>query len=344
MIEFTARRFDGIHSKPTEILVRLEGAHLRIMSPDATATTVAIRDCEFEAPLGHTPRVFILEDGSRCESIDFEAYDALHQACFPQSGLGWVHRIENRWRWAFGSLVSMMVFVWAFIFYGIPIMAHFIAFQVPTALNNKLADGVLDSLDRVFLQPSSLDPEQQDHYRTLFQEMSNDFDPGYRYRLVFRQSRNQEPNAFALPDGTVVLLDELVDLADTDLEVLAVLAHELGHVEHRHALQGTISDAGVFLIISVLLGDVTSITSLGATLPTFLVENNYSRNFEADADRVSAAWLLEHHGSSDAMESMLIKLHSSVDSDLSIPEFLSTHPEIDHRVQMLKDFEAEHQP
>lgn len=45
-------------------------------------------------------------------------------------------------------------------------------------------------------------------------------------------------NAFALPDGTLVVTDELVELAgDNDDEVLAVLAHELGHIHERHGLR-----------------------------------------------------------------------------------------------------------
>ncbi len=51
-------------------------------------------------------------------------------------------------------------------------------------------------------------------------------------------------NAFALPSGIVVMTDELVELAKTDDELVAVLAHEIGHVRGRHALRQTAAGGG----------------------------------------------------------------------------------------------------
>lgn len=340
-MEFTAKLYDGSQSKPFPITVILRDEYLHIQPEELAPLSFPMDQCEFEAPLGHTLRVINLPDGGRIETYDFSQYDQFYSSRFRGMGLGWVHHIENHWRWVLGSMLGLIAFVWSFIFFGIPILAHFIAFQVPIALNNSLADGTLTALDKTYLSPSNLEPSEQSKYRDHFEQLYKEFPPEYRYRLVFRSSPAIGANAFALPDGTVILLDELIALADNEEQVLAVLAHELGHVKNRHGLQGVISDAGAFLILSMLLGDVTSISSLGATLPTFLIENNYSRNFEAEADRVSAEWLLKHYDSTDAMESMLIKLHSDHDSDLSIPEILSSHPEIDHRVQMLKQFEAD---
>jgi len=339
MIEFRARFFDGIQSKPFPIMVSHCDGYIHIHSEEFDLRSVPVKQCDFEAPLGRTMRIINLSDGSRIETSEFDAFDQLYHQCFPGIGLGLVHRIEKHWRWVFGSAISLVVFIWSFIFYGIPILAHIIAFQVPTTLNNSLADGALGSLDKTYLHPSHLEQAEKSKYLDQFDKLCTDFPPEYRYRLVFRSSPAIGPNAFALPDGTVILLDELIDLADSEEEILAVLAHELGHVENRHTLQGTISDAGVFLILSVLLGDVTSITSLGATIPTFIIENSYSRNFESEADLASAQWLLKTYGTAEAMESMLVKIHR--DHDVSIPEFLSTHPDIDHRVQMLKQFEAD---
>ena len=71
--------------------------------------------------------------------------------------------------------------------------------------------------------------------------------PAGDYVLEFRKSPAVGPNAFALPGGTVVLLDELVAAAAHDDEIAAVLAHEIGHLHGRHTMRHVLqtSVAGV---------------------------------------------------------------------------------------------------
>ena len=83
-------------------------------------------------------------------------------------------------------------------------------------------------------------------------------------------------NAFALPNGTIVVTDDLVKLAEHDDELVAVLAHEIGHVVSRHALRRVLQDSGVMLLVAGITGDIVSISSLAAALPTLLIEAKYS--------------------------------------------------------------------
>ncbi len=61
--------------------------------------------------------------------------------------------------------------------------------------------------------------------------------------VEFRASPIIGANAFALPGGIVIVTDQLMQLAEHDDEILAVLAHEIGHVKHRHVLRGLPQDS-----------------------------------------------------------------------------------------------------
>ena len=71
----------------------------------------------------------------------------------------------------------------------------------------------------------------------------------------------------ALPGGTVILTDQLVALAKNDDEIAGVLAHEIGHVKHRHSLKQLYRVLGIGFMISVIGGD-----SLAVLIPCCSVQ------------------------------------------------------------------------
>ena len=85
----------------------------------------------------------------------------------------------------------------------------------------------------------------------------------------------------ALPSGTLIVTDAFVMLAANDDEIVSVLAHEAGHVEHHHGLRLVFQNSVVALVITWLVGDVSTLL---AAAPTALLQAKYSRDFERDAD------------------------------------------------------------
>jgi len=139
----------------------------------------------------------------------------------------------------------------------------------------------------------------------LISTLKPDFSPAFNYRLEFRQCGGLGANALALPCGAFVITDELDALAKDDKEIAAVLAQEMAHVEKRHALRSILQDAGVFLLISILAGDVTSIA---ASLPTLMVKSGYSRRFESEIDEVAGYWLIHKGWGTKPLQDILVSL------------------------------------
>ncbi len=107
-------------------------------------------------------------------------------------------------------------------------------------------------------------------------------------------------NAFALPGGTIIFTDEIVELAEDDGELVAVFAHERGHVVNNHSMRNLMQSAGVTFVLGWMLGDLTMITDVvlvGA--PVLLQQMSYSRSFEREADEyalmILRTYLIKQH-------------------------------------------------
>jgi predicted Zn-dependent protease len=87
-------------------------------------------------------------------------------------------------------------------------------------------------------------------------------------------------NAFTLPGARVVMTQKLIDTADTPDEVAGVLAHEMGHVYHRHAEAQMLRAMGIELLLKVASGGGDTISGLAGMLAIL----RYSRDAEREAD------------------------------------------------------------
>lgn len=162
-------------------------------------------------------------------------------------------------------------------------------------------------------------------------------------RLEFRASQAIGANALALPSGIVVITDDLVALARHDDEIGAILAHELGHVHQRHILRHALQNSATGLIMATLTGDLMSITSLAATLPTTLVDASFSRAFEREADDAAMAWMRTAGVPPRRYAEILGRLQAQLDvhhgavggGKSPVRNYLSTHPDTGERIRRI---------
>jgi predicted Zn-dependent protease len=163
------------------------------------------------------------------------------------------------------------------------------------------------------------------------------------YRLEFRSCPAIGANAFALPSGIVIMTDDLAPLARHDDEIAAILAHELGHVRGRHILRHVLQSSATGLIMVTLTGDLTSITSLAATLPTVMVDASFSREFEREADDAALAWMKSAGVPPRRYAEILGRLQAQLDvrhgsaagGDSKARNYLSTHPDTGDRIRRI---------
>lgn len=105
--------------------------------------------------------------------------------------------------------------------------------------------------------------------------------PPLPYRLVV--IKNETPNAFAFPGGTIGVTTGLMDVLSEEIEVAFVLGHELGHFKNRDHLQGMGRALGFGIVLQIFFGSSAGADSLGNMIH-FVLQRDYSQDREMVAD------------------------------------------------------------
>ena len=369
------RFFDGLSSQPTLCLLTLVpteeknevGLRLDPASGDTSDHTVtplrAFTAAQIEWPDAGATRIAVIrfDDGSQAQMDGRDAValaDALHGAGYRPPGLhALAQRMAGSWReLALGTTACavLSVLVWL---YGVPLAASAITRALPVSWDTQLGTQALQTLDQSWLKPSALPQERRQQITRDFAALVQKAWPdgsAPAYRLEFRAARERltSPgpasgahalaNALALPGGTLVLTDELVAVAGPDA-LLGVLAHELGHVQRRHATRVAVEGALLGTGVAVIMGDVTSVL---ATAPVLLATLSFSRAHELEADCYALATLQRAGVSARPLASLLesiagVRTSTAADGATervsSRSDVLSSHPSTPARAELLRD-------
>jgi len=321
--------FDGKNSLKHEVTVLVGGGKLKLVGRDI--------DLEFDARkvriaprLADTPRWVYLPGGGACVFADNDAIDRFTSERAFQRLLV---RLESRPAIAVVAVVLVVGFLWLLIDKGLPPAVEYVAEQIPRSAEKALGEETLSAMDGDWLKRSKLAPERQEALRRRFVEISKAAGDTGPMRLEFRSAPVIGPNAFALPSGIIVVTDQLVRLARNDEQVLAVLAHEIGHVRYRHTMRQLLQGSATALIIAGVTGDIASATSLAASAPALLLQTKYSRDFEREADRFAIDLLQRTGIGAQHFAAALSRLDRKTQGKgrIGIPTFLSTHPPTEER-------------
>lgn len=299
--------FDGKTSKKTEAIlyyrddgrIGIEGSHKQPVS--LNALTISPR-------IGSTARYIEFPDGGQFETDNNDAVDLACERLEYKDSQGFIHVLESRKRFVLATVVFVVLFAWGFVQYGVPAMSKQLALMVPDEASQYIGQGVLDVLDEHWLKPTTFNKERRSELRSLFRGYADSFHESLGLNIVFRQGGRLEANAFALPDGTIVFTDELVELAENNLEIGSVMLHEIGHIYYRHSLRAAIQQFSLVMLLMALTGDVSASSSVITGLPALLVETGYSRAMEWEADGFALEYMQKNSIDPEHFASMMEKL------------------------------------
>lgn len=266
------------------------------------------------------------------------------------------------------SILFVVTFVIGLVKWGVPATAHYVAFQLPENSLKKIGDEAEEYVLNNWTAPSELPKGQKDQ---ITQQYLKSIAEGKPAKLVFREGGRLGANAVALPNNTIIVTDELVEMAHSDQEILGVLAHEQGHLILRHSLQQGLTSLGLSVLYIAMTGDSSD---LFTSLPMAMVGANYSRKFESEAD-MYALKLMDRKGievshfanflqrlsdetdaaeksdgvnktdkadqNAQASQAIEQKGKTEKHKSLEIFEALSSHPATTERIQMVRDFEKQ---
>ncbi|MBI3677152.1 MAG: M48 family metallopeptidase [Proteobacteria bacterium] len=291
----------------------------------------ALKQVRVSERLGNIPRHIRFADGADFETADNDGLDAMLRGT--GYGRSFIDRLERSWRWVAVAALTTGLASAAFLQYGIPAISYSLAQVTPPGVTHTVSQKTLQALDGTWLRPSKLTEKQKSAAIVLFGRMTNLQKKPGDYLLVFRDAPGIGPNAFALPDGTIVVTDEIWPLVKEDAEIEGVFAHEISHVNHKHGLQSIYQASLIPATIAVVTGDASQIGQIATILPGVLLQSAYSRRFEQQADDDAAATLAKAGEDPAALARFLQRMDDNFCKKRACaPSWLGSHPQTSDRV------------
>lgn len=323
MSQWSAYLYDGKTAERRVVSVKLTVPGYIVVQELSALARYRLEDVSVSNQLGNQPARVTLPDGA---SIEIASPDEFYAVLAESQGGGqWLHKWESRWLFVVAALLITVGLAVATYIWGIPAAAKVVAFQLPRDIDRTIGAEGLALLDQHVFESSVLDSDRQTELELVFAGVVATVGEGDGYSLEFRAAESMGANALALPSGIVVITDDLVQLADNDDELAAVLAHEIGHVRNRHALRALLQNSVVAGSVLLVTGDISAASSLAAAVPTLLSRANYSREFELEADGVAREYLLASNIPLSRFGDIILRMDER-DAGTAVSDLLSTHP------------------
>ncbi len=289
--------------------------------------------------IGNSARYLTFADGQRFETQQNDAVDALCRQWLARK-YGLADRLERNMKVVFFAIVVVLAGGFGFVKYGIPALSKPITAAIPQSLDQRLGSDTLKVMDKRFLQASKLSERRQQRLRKVFAELPKN--GSHNYELLLRNT-GKMANAFALPNGTIVMTDALVRLADNDAQLQSIMLHEIGHVAHRHSMQMLVRQAGLSLVLLLITGDVNAASNIIILLPGWLAQASYSQSLEREADTYALEEMQARKLDTNAFANIMLKLEAQANANKKnssesgqMFDYLSTHPPTSKRIERFR--------
>ncbi|MCB1314711.1 MAG: M48 family metallopeptidase [Leptospiraceae bacterium] len=153
--------------------------------------------------------------------------------------------------------------------------------------------------------------------------------------------RDNTANAFALPGGKIGVHTGILPVAQNQHQLAAVLGHEVAHVTQRHGKQRMVSSGYAQMAIGVIgetvFGDseykdeITGAMGAGAVYGVIMP---FGRSHESEADLIGQETMAR--AGFNPTESVTLWVNMAQAGGGAPPEFLSTHPSHETRINDLR--------
>ncbi len=333
----TGNLFSEQGAAATAVTLRFENRELLITDDRGVERSFSREMLRIAPKLGRLPREVKLPTR---EQLVCEQSSALNNWLDGESGEG-VSALESNRRWVLGSVVLVPAFLYVVFGWLMPWAAVHFANLVPDSVKVVASQQSLAALDATLLDPSELSDAEQGRMRMAFYDVSDRIDTEHKiFSIQFRHAPTIGPNAFALPDGTIVFTDEIVELVDGDQSLLnAIYLHEVGHVENNHSMQLVAESLFATLAVSYFFGDISGSLEAFFGIGSTVVSNKFTQAHETDADDF-ALRQLRNSGQdpmafADAMKK-LSQLRPSASE--AVDNWFSSHPAIQSRIERAMKF------
>jgi len=161
------------------------------------------------------------------------------------------------------------------------------------------------------------------------------------YRFEFHLLADENTvNAFALPGGQIFITYALLKRLKNEDQLAGVLGHEIGHVINRHSAEHIAKQEltqGLIEATDIASGDPGMISRFVGNM----VNMKYGRDDELESDDYGVKYMIQAGYKPEAMIEVM-RILKEASGGGNQPEFMSTHPSADNRIEKLKEVIAKY--
>lgn len=156
----------------------------------------------------------------------------------------------------------------------------------------------------------------------------------FKFHIIARE----EPNAFALPGGHVVVTTGLLQLASNQ-ELFGVIAHEAAHITQNHHARKLIAAAGPVIVFGTFFQSRNGVANLIGRGSELMLTQGFSQEYETEADDFGWKYLVAANLDPRGMVGMFQKFKAEEareKSGFKMPQAFQSHPALDKRIARLE--------
>lgn len=176
--------------------------------------------------------------------------------------------------------------------------------------------------------------EDVDSVKTAFlEQFASHIDFNNTKQLKFTVVESDEVNAFALPNGRIVVFSGILKDIKSYEELAGLLSHEAIHVNNRHSMKMLCRNLAGYIFISIIFTDVNGIMAVIGENANNLQSLTFSRKFEREADTEGLRLLIKNQIDPEGMVRLFERLQRNTEK--LIPEFAKSHPLTQNRLKYI---------
>lgn len=157
-----------------------------------------------------------------------------------------------------------------------------------------------------------------------------------RGEIKFHILHKDEVNAFALPNGHLVIYSGLIINSDNQEQLSGVLCHEIAHIKLKHVMKKLLKELGFSVIISMTTGNYG--TEAIKSIIEKLSSSAFDRSLEKEADIIAVNYLINANINPEGLSTFLYGL-SDKENDISkYLSWINTHPDSKERAKYITEY------
>lgn len=322
----TVTFYDGLSSLPKEARVQWISMELLEVDHEGVRNSWPIKDPRFSweatggslrLSFGTPPQVVIITD----DLVKRQFQEHFQRTAKHRKADATVPLLFSRPVLFLLSLVALGVAAYIWL---MPLLAGWMATLLPVDADRRIGEAYWSSMAPTL----KLDTARS----AALQRFGDRLELAPEFKLRFHVAVDDQVNAFALPGGHIVVYTGILDRMKEPGELAALLAHEGTHVQLRHSTRSIMRELSGAVFLSLIIGDVGTLSTLVAEHADNLRGLAYSRGLETEADAVGMERMAADGVDPQGMVQLLHLLEREAQD---MPEgfaFLSSHPLTKERI------------